>query len=174
MIQQRNSHIHSILAHSKLLYSQKERSESSVRPSIIQELPIQLKPNKKSAISKRNKENAPIINPKTIRRPLSHQYIKSKFRSKELIKLQQIKNIKKFKDRYEQNLADVMEARLDVNINMKKNVEQNIEHLFDQIMEKNINNHRIISKFVFSRSGYQLQKRQQKRVLKPIQKKIMI
>jgi hypothetical protein len=36
--------------------------------------------------------------------------------------MQKMKNIKTFMERYEHNLSDVMQAKLDVNIDIKKNV----------------------------------------------------
>jgi hypothetical protein len=76
-------------------------------------------------------------------------------------------------EKYENNLSDVMDGKLDVNIDIKKNVSQNIEELYDQIMEKNISNHRIISKFAFSHTGRAFKRLQIKRALKPITHKIL-
>ena len=40
-----------------------------------------------------------------------------------------------------------MSAKIEVNLDNKKSLQQNIEHLYDNIMQKNISNHKIISKF---------------------------
>lgn len=60
-----------------------------------------------------------------------------------------------------------------MNIDIKKNVVQNLEEMYDQIMEKNLSNHRIISKFAFSQSGRAFKRLQLKRALKPITQKIL-
>lgn len=66
-----------------------------------------------------------------------------------------------------------MSAKIDANLDNKKSLQQNIEHLYDNIMQKNINNHKIISKFIFSHSGRALKKIPSKRQLKPSTKKIV-
>lgn len=65
-----------------------------------------------------------------------------------------------------------MGAKLEINLDNKKSLQQNIEHLYDNIMQKNINNHKIISKFIFSQSGRAFKRIPSKRQLKPSNKKI--
>lgn len=84
-----------------------------------------------------------------------------------------MKKIDKYVDNYEDKLMGVMDVRMDYTIDRKKNIEQNLESLFDQIMQKNMNNHRMISKFIFSHSGKVLKRFPSRRNIKLASKKLI-
>jgi phosphopantetheinyl transferase (holo-ACP synthase) len=169
MIKNRNKTIHEILSNGKLPLLQRERSELSAKMFSVKECPSETKIKKSMVFSKKAKET---IEPKMIRRPLSHQSNKHRFPSKDFLMSRKVRKMENFIEEYESKLVDVMEGKLEVNIDKKKSVDQNLEMLFDQIMERNMSNHRTISKFTFSHSG-KVFKRLSKRTLKPIPKKII-
>jgi hypothetical protein len=66
-----------------------------------------------------------------------------------------------------------MGARVDVSLDKKKSLQQNLECLYDGIMQRNIGNHKTISKFIYSHSGKVFKRFPSKRHLKPATKKLI-
>lgn len=50
--------------------------------------------------------------------------------------------------RYERNLVDLMDARFEFNIDKKKSKSENEAALYETLFDKNIANHKIITKYV--------------------------
>ena len=66
-----------------------------------------------------------------------------------------------------------MAAKIDLSLDRKKSLQQNIDALIDGLMQRNINNHKSISKYIFSHSGRALKRLRSKRQLKQPTKKII-
>ena len=63
-----------------------------------------------------------------------------------------------------------MAGKIEINIDKKKTVEQNLDTMFDQLLSKNINNHKTIAKYVYRYSGKALKKMQTRKHLKILSK----
>jgi glutathione peroxidase-family protein len=74
---------------------------------------------------------------------------------------------------YEEKINDVMSCKLELNLDKKKSLQQNLDTLHDQLMQKNISNHKTISKFIFSHSGRVFKRFSSKRQLKVPTKKLI-
>jgi hypothetical protein len=66
------------------------------------------------------------LDPKPMRRPLSHQSHKNHLNSKDFLFSKKAKRIEKFMSNYEEKTADLMAARVDVSIDKKKSLQQNL------------------------------------------------
>lgn len=113
------------------------------------------------------------FDPKPIRRPLSHQSHKNHINSKDFLFSKKIRNVEKFIGNYEDKLGDLMAAKIDIALDKKKSLQQNIDALIDSLMQRNISNHKAISKYIFSHSGRNLRRLRSKKQLRPATKKMI-
>ena len=64
-----------------------------------------------------------------------------------------VKKVEAKLDQFEHNLADVMDCRVDANLDKKKNIEGNIEQLFGNIMSRNTANQKNIKNYILKYQG---------------------
>jgi hypothetical protein len=71
-------------------------------------------------------------------------------------------------------VGDLMAARVEISLDKKKSLQQNLESLYDTLMQRNIGNHKTISKFIFSHSGRVFKRiRSKKHLMRPTTKKLI-
>lgn len=113
------------------------------------------------------------FDPKPIRRPLSHQSHKNHINSKDFLFSKKIRNVEKLIGNYEDKLGDLMAAKIDIALDKKKSLQHNIDALIDGLMQRNTNNHKAISKYIFLHSGRKLRRLHSKKQLRPAIKKMI-
>lgn len=70
-------------------------------------------------------------------------------------------------------MGDLMGARVELPLDKKKSLQQNLESLYDILLQRNISNHKTISKFIFAHSAKMPTRLPSKRQLKPTVKKLL-
>ena len=90
------------------------------------------------------------LEPKSKRRPFSDQsQRKGRMKLNNILHDKKMKKLESKLNQFEENIANVMDARIDAVVDKKKTLEGNIQTLYNQILSRNIGNQRDIQKYIF-------------------------